>query len=80
MINPRAIRFLLLVPAVTLVLWWGLFPPELVAQAGQPTGSAQMRHFWHVFAAYAFAWLIILGWIVAIARRLRRVEERLSDR
>jgi CcmD family protein len=37
----------------------------------------EMRHFWHVFIAYAIAWLLIGGWLFTIVRRLRKVEERL---
>ena len=29
--------------------------------------------------AYAIGWALILGWVVAIARRLRRVEDRLRQ-
>jgi CcmD family protein len=51
-------------------------------QAAPATDAAarQMRHFWHVFAAYAIAWVLVFGWAVSIARRMRRVEERLSGR
>jgi CcmD family protein len=58
-----------------LLLW----TPELVgAQTQAPTPPRQMRHFWHVFAAYAAAWVLIFGWAVSIARRIRRVEEKLE--
>ena len=53
-----------------------LVPEALVAQAGAE--ARQMRHFWHVFAAYAIAWLLLFGWAVSIARRIRRVEEKLD--
>lgn len=54
------------------------FPPaELL---GQGSGPPSFRPFWHVFAAYAIAWLLVLGWLVTIARRLGRVEERLGRR
>ena len=36
------------------------------------------RAYWHVFAAYAVAWALVLGWIVSVARRLARVRERLD--
>jgi CcmD family protein len=56
--------------------------PEVLAaqgQAAQPgEGPRQMRHFWHVFAAYGIAWLLVFGWAVSIARRLARVEETLG--
>jgi CcmD family protein len=55
-------------------------PEAVQAQATTPAAtSPQMRHFWHVFAAYAVAWILLFGWVVAIFRRLRRVEERLEE-
>lgn len=50
---------------------------ELLAQG---TGASSFRPFWHVFVAYAIAWVLVLGWLISIARRLGRVEERLSRR
>lgn len=60
------------------------FWPELLWAQGQgaqtsPEGARQMRDFWHVFVAYGLAWLLVFGWAVSIARRLRRVEERLES-
>ncbi len=57
------------------VLLLVLPPGELLAQAG---GPPSFRPFWHVFVAYAIAWLLVLGWLISIARRLGRVEERLG--
>ncbi len=49
------------------------------AQAGTPIGQQTLgRAYWHVFTAYAVVWLLVLGWVVSIVRRLRRVEERLG--
>ena len=50
------------------------------AQAGTALGQQTLgRPYWHVFAAYAIVWLLILGWVISIVRRLRRVEERLRN-
>ena len=52
----------------------------LASQALAQTPAAtplEMRHFWHVFIAYAIAWMFVGGWLFLIVRRLRRVEERL---
>jgi CcmD family protein len=50
------------------------------AQAGTVLGRQTLgRAYWHVFAAYAIVWLLVLGWVISIVRRLRRVEERLSN-
>jgi CcmD family protein len=58
----------LLLPASTL---W--------AQAGTPLGQQTLgRGYWHVFAAYAVVWILVLVWVISIVRRLRRVEERLG--
>ncbi len=50
------------------------------AQAGTALGQQTLgRGYWHVFAAYAIVWLLVLGWVISIVRRLRRVEERLRN-
>ena len=49
------------------------------AQAGTALGEQTLgRPYWHVFAAYAIVWLLVLGWVISIVRRLRRVEDRLG--
>jgi CcmD family protein len=49
-------------------------------QTGRAIGQQTLgRPYWHVFAAYAIAWVLVFGWAVSIARRLRRVEERLGE-
>ena len=49
---------------------------------GQETASRlatqSLKPYWHVFIAYAIAWVLVFGWLIAMARRLRRVEERLG--
>lgn len=50
------------------------------AQEADPMGFGGLgRPYWHVFAAYALALLLIGGWVVSIARRLGRIERRLDD-
>ena len=61
--------------AVAALIW--SVPGGLIAQLPQAT-RLEMRHFWHVFVAYALAWVILFAWIVAILRRVRRVEEKLG--
>ena len=53
-----------------------LLASPVLAQAPEAT-PLEMRHFWHVFIAYAVAWLFVGGWLFLIVRRLRKVEERL---
>ena len=53
--------------------------PAAAQQTANPAAtSPQMRHFWHVFTAYAIAWVLLFGWLVSIGRRLGRVEEKLD--
>jgi CcmD family protein len=63
-----------------LVLWVLLLQASPVwAQAGTALGQQTLgRAYWHVFAAYAVLWILVLGWVISIVRRLRRVEERLG--
>lgn len=56
-----------------------LVPADTLAQATELGRQTLGRAYWHVFVAYAIAWLLIGGWIVSIARRLARVERRLRD-
>jgi hypothetical protein len=51
----------------------------LLAQAETLREQGLGRAYWHVFIAYAIAVLLILGWVISIARRLRRVEDRLRS-
>lgn len=34
-----------------------------------------LRPYWHVFIAYAVAWIVVVGWLIQIARRLGRVAD-----
>ena len=40
--------------------------------SGQVVGGT-LRPYWHVFIAYAVAWIVVVGWLIQIARRLGRV-------
>ncbi|MBI4540427.1 MAG: CcmD family protein [Gemmatimonadetes bacterium] len=71
-----AVRLLVLVGFALLAL-----APLLEARAtGQAPGLARqtLRPYWHVFIAYGLVWLIILGWVVSISRRLARLERELT--
>jgi CcmD family protein len=65
------------------VLVSGVLMALLMGVASGPLGAQYLqtqelgRAYWHVFAAYAIAWLLVLGWVVSVARRLARVEDRL---
>jgi len=54
--------------------------PTLQAQGGSPLASQTLgRGYWHVFIAYAVAWLLVLGWAISIARRLSKVEREIEE-
>ena len=65
----------LLAPVLTSVL----APGAAAAQATELGRQTLGRPYWHVFIAYALAWLLIGWWVVSIARRLTRVERRLDS-
>lgn len=63
---------------LSLALILTAFPETASAQA-EALGQQRLgRAYWHVFLAYAIGWVLILGWVVSIARRLGRVESRLN--
>ena len=82
----RTLAVLALGPAlaVSTVLAVGAFvglgaqEMEALPQASQ-LATQNLRPYWHVFAAYALAIILIGGWAISIARRLREVEKRLGD-
>ena len=38
-----------------------------------------LRAYAHVFVAFAIAWVLLFGYVVFIARKLRRVEEQIDS-
>lgn len=74
-------------PAVALTLVILLAVATGVAGAQEMEGlpavsqeAAQgLRPYWHVFIAYALVIVLVGGWAISIARRLRDVENRLVD-
>ena len=76
MIDQRWFRWAMVFVLGVLFLWAG----PVWAQAGPALGSQTLgRGYWHVFAAYAVVWILVLGWVISIVRRLRWVEERLGN-
>ena len=46
-----------------------------VAQVGTEVLAQQsLRPYWYVFIAYALAWLLLMGWVFSIGRRIRKLE------
>lgn len=56
-----------------------LLPLAAAAQSAALQPVPEMEDFWHIFIAYAIAWILLFGWLISIVRRIRRVEERLGD-
>ena len=61
----------------------GLFLVSPIALNAQSMGAAianqNLRGYTHMFIAYAIAWILVIGWVISIARRLGRVERALKD-
>ncbi len=73
----RSIRLVTVTGLLLLALYAS--PLTLLAQEAGALGRQTLgRPYWHVFIAYAIAWVLVFGWLMAIGRRLRRVEERLG--
>ena len=48
----------------------------LVAQVGTEVLAQQsLRPYWYVFIAYSLAWLLLLGWMFSIGRRMRGLDD-----
>ncbi len=69
------VRFALSLGVVAL-----LVPLPLVAQQGASGLAGQsLRPYHFVFLAYALAWILVLGWVVSIGRRISRLSDRLGE-
>lgn len=73
----RSARTLAAATVLSLVVTLVVAMPA-VAQ-GPAAANPEMRHFWHVFIAYAIAWVLVFVWVVSIVKRLKKVEEKLGD-
>ena len=60
-----------------------LLLPEVAIGQGMADADAiasqNLRGYTHMFIAYAIAWVVVVGWVISIARRLGRVEKALND-
>jgi len=85
----RGILFALALIALSLAL---VVPAEAVVPGGsmaeviqggladpQALAGQNLRGYTHMFIAYFIAWAIIFGWVISIARRLRRLEKALRE-
>ncbi len=69
----KIIRACLLAAAIL-----GISSPALLAQGTDLASQTLGRAYWHVFAAYAVGWILVLGWVISIARRLAGVERAMK--
>ncbi|HSU17436.1 CcmD family protein [Longimicrobium sp.] len=49
--------------------------PALSAEAGPPR---TLRAYWHVFIAFALAWLLVFGYAISLGRRFRAIEREVD--
>lgn len=73
----RSSRPLLLVAVVALGLLL-LTSPAGAQELSERVARGSLRPYWHVFIAYAVGWVLVLGWIVSIARRIARLEQQVA--
>lgn len=52
--------------------------PSSAASLPRYTPPRTLRAYAHVFAAFAVAWLLLLGYVLFLARKFRRVEEQVE--
>jgi len=43
--------------------------------AARPVAPRSMRPYWHLFIAFGLTWVLLLGYVVSLARRFARLEE-----
>jgi CcmD family protein len=73
-----SITFLL----VAVLAFLALHPESGFGQGGADSNALanqSLRGYTHMFLAYAIAWVVLVGWVISIARRLGRVEKALKD-
>ena len=72
LLEPGLLILLLLAGSATRAL------AQDTAMSGAGLSGQSLRPYAFVFVAYALAWLLVLGWVVTIARRMGRLERRLG--
>jgi len=72
LLGPGFLTLLPLAAAAAPVLAQG------AAMPGMGLSEQSLRPYGFVFLAYAVAWLLVLGWVVSIERRMARLAKRLE--
>lgn len=49
------------------------------AMPGEGLSGQSLRPYRFVFYAYAILWILVLGWVVSVGRRLARLDRRLGE-
>ena len=65
---------------VLAFLLTALLALPVTAQATDFASQTLGRGYWHLFIAYAIAWIVVFGWALSIGRRLSDVERKLNGR
>lgn len=68
-----------LVRSLLTALLLAVASSPVAAQATSANAIGGLRAYWHVFIAYAVVIVLVLGWVISIARRLKDVEQRLAE-
>lgn len=63
---------------VTVALVAVLALPVAAVQGTDFASQSLGRGYWHMFIAYAIAWILVFGWAISIGRRLSNVERKLD--
>ena len=56
--------------------------PALAQDGAMPGGGLSgqsLRPYRFVFYAYAILWILVLGWVVSVGRRMAKLNQRLGD-
>jgi CcmD family protein len=53
-------------------------PSEGAAALPRYTPPRTLRAYWHLFAAFAAAWVLLFGYTLSIARRFGRIEREME--
>ena len=61
------------IPAATAVVQAPASAPAV------QTPPATLRAYWHVFTAFALAWLFLFGYALSLGRRFRRLESEVDS-
>ena len=70
----------LTITSLCVVAFLLALPETGLAQGmGDAIASQNLRGYTHMFIAYAIAWLVVVGWVISIARRLGRIEKELKE-